>query len=372
MKILHLSGAYVWGGNENQLVHLIKSMNGDVENIIFCFKGSPIEKYAIENDIAYRSVLKKKTFSLKLAKELNKIVKKDAIDVIHIHTSNSVGTYMFTDFIFNLKTPTVFSKKGVSDKSSFFSSIKYNYRGIDKIICVSKLVETSFKKVLKNKNKHKTVVIHDGVVVDDINEQEKNSSINLKKQFNIDNEKFIVGNIGNHSEAKDLKTFVRTADYLINELNRKDVHFIQLGKESVYTSEYKKLIELYKLENDVTFAGYMEGVKYLIPQFDIFLMTSKNEGGPVSMLESFLMKVPVVITEVGIVPEAIINGKNGFYSDVGNYKALAENLLLLLNDEKLRDVIASEAHDTLFQKFTMSVNANKTHDLYKKMLDEKY
>ncbi len=50
MKILHLSGAYVWGGNENQLVHFIHNTKSKaVENIIFCFIGSPIEKYAIEN-----------------------------------------------------------------------------------------------------------------------------------------------------------------------------------------------------------------------------------------------------------------------------------------------------------------------------------
>lgn len=372
MKILHLSNAYVWGGNENQLVHLIHNMNyDDIENIIFCFIGAPIEKYAIKNNFNYISIPRRKTFSFKYAKELNKIVKTNAIDVIHIHTSNSLGTFMLTNFIFRLKTPTIFSKKAISDRSSFFSSIKYNYKGVDKVICVSKLVENSFKKVLKEKNKNKTIIIHDGVDVNEKDKQENNISINLKKHFNLDSEKFIIGNIGNHANAKDLKTFVKTANYLVNELKRKDVHFVQLGRESDHTPEYKKLVDSYTLNDYITFSGYLEGAKYLISQFDIFLMTSKNEGGPVSMLEAFLMKVPVVITKVGIVPEAIQNGKNGFYSDVGNYKELAENLNTLLDDSDLRKTFISEASKTLFQKFTMEVNTNKTYKLYKKMVIDK-
>ena len=126
------------------------------------------------------------------------------------------------------------------------------------------------------------------------------------------------------------------------------------------------------MDKYITFAGYLEGVKYLIPQFDVFLMTSKNEGGPVSMLEAFLMKVPVVITKVGIVPEAITNGKNGFYSNVGDYKGLAENIETLLENFELRENFVSEAHSVLFQEFTMEANANKTYRLYKTILNEKY
>ena len=150
MKVLHLSGAEkVWGGNENQLAGLIhNTKNQNIENVIFCFKGSPIEKYAIENNINHISVPKQKTYSIKFSRELSRAVKKNAIDIIHIHTSNFAGTFMLADILFKLKVPTIFSKKGISDKSSFFSSIKYNYKGIDKIICVSSKVENAFKKVL--------------------------------------------------------------------------------------------------------------------------------------------------------------------------------------------------------------------------------
>ena len=77
MKILHLSGATTWGGNEQQLVDSIPDLEAlGVLSIIYCFQGSPLEAYAIANNIQYQSVKKAKLFTYKYTKELARYIQE--------------------------------------------------------------------------------------------------------------------------------------------------------------------------------------------------------------------------------------------------------------------------------------------------------
>ncbi|MBJ7879348.1 glycosyltransferase family 4 protein [Gelidibacter salicanalis] len=363
MKILHVSGASVWGGNEQQLFDLIYGLNKlHIENVIFCFENSAIEERAIQNTIPYLSMPKAKALSLNYAKSLRNYVKEHQPDILHLHTSNSVTAYVISDVLFGLKIPTVFSKKGISGSVSFLSFLKYNYRGIKKIICVSKAVEVAFKKVLKPKNHHKLCVVYDGIKVE---RSEKRSTVSLRKEFSIPDSSIIIGNIANHAKAKDLVTLVKTANELVHELNVKNVCFIQIGKEGKHTADFMPLIKEYGLEPYFVTTGFQEYAMDLLPQMDIFIITSEREGGPTSILDSMYRKVPVVTTKIGVTTEAIKHNENGLLADVKDYKKLAENLKYLSEDKELQKVFAEKSYELLFQKFTTKQLAEQTLENYR-------
>jgi glycosyltransferase involved in cell wall biosynthesis len=67
------------------------------------------------------------------------------------------------------------------------------------------------------------------------------------------------------------------------------------------------------------------------------MLPSETESFGLAALEAMAMKVPVISTNTGGLPEVNINGKTGFTSDIGNFKEMAANSLLLLKDpEKLK------------------------------------
>ena len=59
---------------------------------------------------------------------------------------------------------------------------------------------------------------------------------------------------------------------------------------------------------------------------DVHLVTSRIEGGPVTVLEAMACETPVVTTRVGLVPHTIVDGKNGFSADVGDINSLVRQL----------------------------------------------
>ena len=65
------------------------------------------------------------------------------------------------------------------------------------------------------------------------------------------------------------------------------------------------------LSDRVVFAGSRDDVAELLPAFDVFALSSQNEGLPISLLEAMAAGVPCVATSVGGVPEVIHNGNEG-------------------------------------------------------------
>ena len=368
-KILHLSGAISWGGNEQQLVDAIFGLDKlSIENIIYCFKDSPLESYAKKNYLMFESVPKAKLFSYKYTKALSKYVKKHNINIIHLHTSDSVTAFVVADLLFHLKTPAVFSKKGISTKKKGLSIYKYNYKNIKKIVCVSNAVKKSFKTTLKPKNHHKLSIVYDGIKIE---RKENKSQVNLRDNYKIPKEKIVIGNIANHTRAKDLITFIKTVNELVNVENIKNVHFVQIGKQGKYSNNFIPLIKEYNLEEYITITGFMENAMDILSQFDIYMMTSEREGLPITIYEAFLKKTPVVSTKAGGIPEAITHNENGLLSEIKDYKHLAKNLKLLIFNSKLQNKFADKSYELLFAKFTTIQLAANTLKIYKDILNEK-
>ena len=363
MKILHISGARSWGGNEQQLIDLIPEIeNLTVSNIVFGVEESPLEKECRKKEISFISCKEKKLNKFSNYKFLKQLVKEQKPDVIHLHTSDSLTLYTISDLLYNLKTPTVFSKKGMGGSSSILSKFKYNYKNVSATICISEKVRKEFSEILNSKNKEKLVVIYDAVSVSILDEK---PDFDLREKYKIPTNSLIVGNIANHTRAKDLNTFIDVADYLINQLNTKNVFFVQIGEFTKLTEGLKNKIKEKNLEKHFVFTDKMYKAYRFNHQFDVFLMTSEREGGPTSVLEAMYLEKPIVSTNVGIVPEIIKNGENGYVSDVKDYISLAKNIQTLVMDSEKRRNIVKGNKELIIKNNSSLVIAQKTLQLYK-------
>ncbi len=368
MKVLHLAGAMEWGGGDQQMMDLIANLSDlDIQSVILCFNHSAIKAHAEKHGVSTLAVDKSKRYSSKVLRYIKEQVQQLEIDVIHIHTSNFVMTYMLADVFYKLKVPAVFSKKSISESSSLLSPVKYNYKGIKKIVCVSNAILESFKKTIKPGNRHKLVTVYDGIRLD-----KKFPPVpSLRETFNLPAGITIVGNIANHYLAKDIGVFVKTANHLVNELQRKDLFFVQIGSPSPYTPEYEALVDEYNLRDSVKMMGFTPNAGSYLPQFDIFLMTSQREGLPLVIMEAFNARVPVVSTSGGGIPEAITHEENGLLSPVKDHVSLAGNIIALQADGALKQKLVENAYKRLHEEFDSITCARKMAGIYAEVTGNK-
>ncbi|TRO65322.1 glycosyltransferase family 4 protein [Christiangramia sabulilitoris] len=368
MNVLHVSGATSWGGNEQQLMYLIDELpKHGVDQKFFCYRDSPLHERLQDKPVELIVTDYMKPHSSAYRKFLDRVVKEHNIDIIHLHTSDAVTGYVLADIIYTLKTPTIYARKSIRRKDSFLSQLKYNYKNIHKITCLSEYVKYHFSKILSNKNKEKLVIVRNGVNLD---ENQVPAPYQLRHKLEIPDSNFLIGNIANHTKAKDLQTLVRAVHHLVNELKVTDFHLVQIGEFTKRTEIYKDLSRELGVESYITFLGFTEKASRFLPQFDVFVMSSEREGGPSSVIESFYYKTPVVSTKVGIVEEIIEDGKNGFSAEVGDYKKIAESLKNMKNDPGLREVFAEKSYQLFMKNFTAKRLGENTLAVYKSVLNQ--
>lgn len=361
MKVLHVTGAKIWGGNEQQLFNLVTNLNKNgLENYVFGVEDSKIEKAFDDRDIHFECAEHPKLKSFKNTTSFKNFIKKIKPDVIHLHTSDALTLAYYTSFKYRFKAKLIFEKKGIGRSSSFLSRLKYNFSQIDQIICVSDYVKNEFKTMLSKKNQAKLKVVHDS-----FNTDFEDFPKDFKPPF--DNSVFTVGNIANHSAAKDLDTFIDVADQLVNHHQIKNIQFVQVGGFSKLTPEYQNRVKELNLEKHILFLGQFNQAYLLHDYFDVFLLTSEREGGPTSLLEAFYFKTKVVTTRVGISELLIDHDKNGYIADVKNSKQLAEFILDLYKNKTRFDEVLNSNKDFVIKNFTSELQAEKVEEIYKKL-----
>lgn len=368
MKILHVSSSTVFGGNEIQLLEIIPELeNLNVSNIVLLKSGSYLESECLQRKINFIAFEKFKKYSFNSIKYFKSLLKEVNPDIIHFHTSDFLTIYVFTDFLYNLNTPTVYSRKSMIKSESFIGKIRYNYKNLNAIICVSENVKNNLKEKLTYKNKDKLNVIYDCVPLKKLAET---TDENLRETYKISDDVFIIGNIANHNKAKDLQTFVKIVDYVVNEKKINNLFFVQIGEFSNLTESLVAFVNEKKINNHIVFTGRKSNAYRYNNQFDIFLMCSEREGGPTVLLEAMYVNKPIVATNVGIVPELIKNKVNGYISEPKDYVSMANNIIELISNEEIRKNIVIGNSDVINKNNCSSNIALKTLNLYNKLLQK--
>jgi glycosyltransferase involved in cell wall biosynthesis len=144
-------------------------------------------------------------------------------------------------------------------------------------------------------------VLHNGIDTDQW--QKNHGTPVLRNEFDQLKNALIVGTVARIDQKhKDLPTFYRVAA----AVSRKwpDVRFVIVGDgHGKLLDETKKMVFDLGLKDIVFFTGHRTDLLNIYSSFDVFLMTSRTEGLPNTVLEAMSMEVPVVSTRVAGVPE---------------------------------------------------------------------
>lgn len=106
--------------------------------------------------------------------------------------------------------------------------------------------------------------------------------------------------------------------------------------------ELKSLVAKLHLESQITFVGKVpnEKVPAYMATSDLFVLPSLSEGFPMAIIEAMASGLPIVTTRVRGLPEIVKDGQNGFVVEPEKPEEIAEKILLLLGDGKLREGIS--------------------------------
>ena len=117
----------------------------------------------------------------------------------------------------------------------------------------------------------------------------------------------------------------------------------------------------------ITLLGWQSNIEKVLSAADIVILTSDNEGTPLSLIQAGMAGLPVVTTNVGSVSEIVLCGKTGIVTG-SNTDDLANALEVLFNSSVLRLKMGDEAHKFTTANFGVDRLVRDHEELYKVLL----
>jgi glycosyltransferase involved in cell wall biosynthesis len=178
-----------------------------------------------------------------------------------------------------------------------------------------------------------------------------------------------MGNLGRHKGVYDI---LQAVPLVLDK--HPDVRFVFAGEEDK-KGERVKIEQRYHemgLEKNVHFLGLVTGQTKLalFRQAMLFVLPSYIENLPYALLEAMAMGLPLVTTPVGAIPEIVENGRNGFLIQPGDYVALADRIVKLLDNPELREKMSKENTKIIQNRFLPDAAMRKITDIYRKLISK--
>jgi glycosyltransferase involved in cell wall biosynthesis len=114
--------------------------------------------------------------------------------------------------------------------------------------------------------------------------------------------------------------------------------------------------------------GERDDVRELLAGSDLFVLSSRSEGLPMSVLEAMAAGLPVVATAVGGIPELVVDGETGLLVPPGDPDALADALRRLVDDPELRQRFGAAGRARAAALFDLPRFRREHVELYERLL----
>ncbi len=151
-----------------------------------------------------------------------------------------------------------------------------------------------------------------------------------------------------------------------------EARFLIIGYGKL-TQEFKRRVQELGVQGHVKFLGQLsrEDVVTYLNAADIYVSSSLSDGTSASLLEAMTLKIPPIVTNIPGNTEWIEDDVNGYLVPVKDFQQLAEKIILLLKNDKLRQRIGERALETVRAKVNWDENSTALGNLISSLVGQK-
>lgn len=206
-------------------------------------------------------------------------------------------------------------------------------------------------------------VIPNGVDVDRFSPREPDTSI--RAELGLPPEGPVIGIIAALRPEKDHEKFLEVASLVQQSVP--EASFLIVGDGDRRAQLEATAAEL-GLGRSVVFAGTQSDIPQILATLDVFLLTSKMEANPVSIMEAMAMERPVVAFDVGSIHQTVLDRETGVLVPPGDVQQMAAEVINLLNHPEVRAALGRAAREHMVECWSVDAMVGG----YEQMIEEIY
>jgi glycosyltransferase involved in cell wall biosynthesis len=120
----------------------------------------------------------------------------------------------------------------------------------------------------------------------------------------------------------------------------------------------------------VEFLGAVRDARELMARASVVVLTSRSEGLPMTLVEAMALGKPIVATRVGGVPEIVVDGITGLVVPPGDFGAVADAIVRILDAPALAANLGREARRAFLGRWTAERMVDQYAGLYRSLLEK--
>jgi glycosyltransferase involved in cell wall biosynthesis len=165
---------------------------------------------------------------------------------------------------------------------------------------------------------------------------------------------------GHMERRKGPHVLVEAAIELLARRRREDVCFLLCGNKEGESLEYERAYEGMGIDSFIKFGGYRSDLKEIYQSCFCGVVPSSGwDSFPRTSLELAACGLPVIVSRIGGLPEAIVEGKTGLLFDPGNVKQLADRIETLLDNPKLAKEYGEKGRERCVSDLNLANQLNR-------------
>jgi len=312
-------------------------------------------KRIVERSVGYKWLLKK-------LRELD-------INILHTNTASKAGSFIRAKEKY--KIPLVYTNHYVPEPEPFDTLDAKEFLIYEKEkILIPHLCEHSSKVVTVSKYARDVLKREFGIdstfVYHGVDLEKYNPSLPRKrKSLGLDpDEKIVlwVARFGNRP-YKDPFTFLKAMPLVLKQCP--NTRFVMIGKGSLepHIIDLAKKLSVYK---HIKIINYVNHLNLFYATSDVFVLPTFNDNFGLVAAEAMGCGKPVIVSNRGASQEFVKDA--GLIFEYGSHVELSDKIVMLLEDEDLRQKLGAKAHKRIVENFTWEKAARKYEEIYKKVL----
>jgi glycosyltransferase involved in cell wall biosynthesis len=183
----------------------------------------------------------------------------------------------------------------------------------------------------------------------------------LRRELGIPDSAVVIGTVGRLTEVKRQDLLINAFSRL--QLGTHEVHLLLVG-DGPLLNDLRTRARDRGVEKRVHFVGYRTQPERYLHLMNVFALTSRSEGMPLAVLESWAAGVPVVASRVGGLPEIVDHGRTGLLFESGDVSALVAALQALIGDPFLSKQMGERGRREVLAKYDVQRTADEYHRQY--------
>lgn len=289
-------------------------------------------------------------YSLSLASRMVEVACSERLDLFHAHYAipHAISAYLAQQMQQEYRIPVVTTLHGtditlVGNAPSFTPITRFILLKADAVTAVSQYLKDETLRVFKV---DRPIEVIPNFVWTDLFSCTKDAA---KQSLAASGREAILVHISNFRPVKRVKDVIEIFAIV---RARRPAKLLMVGDGPERSAAERRVQDL-GISNDVYFLGLQLDVGEILGQADILLQPSESESFGLTALEASATCTPAICSNVGGLPEVVIDGETGFLLPVGDIEGMAGKALQLLQDDDLRRKMAEAGRSRALSLFNV-------------------